>query len=306
MEEKYYKVLNADGISPTTNFDYTPYLPSLNKAGTWLPKIDNAKIRKDGYYASKYWTMWYSHGKRVYEVELADKIIPEDCGVEHQVCTSEMRLLKDVTDDVLKKFAEEKIADEANEKILGQKWNLGANNTGLRNIGSNNAGDFNLGSRNTGKRNRGDFNTGDANVGIDNVGDNNCGSANVGSNNIGHSNTGDGNKGSYNSGSANVGHKNSGSFNKGNGNSGKWNIGNFHCGFFNTDDEFISMFNKPTNLKSSEIKLPIWLNKPDCKAAFEAATRAEIEQTLALPNFDYSIFEEITGISKADFDRKLL
>ena len=65
------------------------------------------------------------------------------------------------------------------------------------------------------------------------------------------------------------------------------------------------MFGKPTNLKFSEIRLPKWLNFPNPREAFEAATRGEIEQTLALPNFDFQIFEKITSISKSDFVRKL-
>jgi hypothetical protein len=31
----------------------------------------------------------------------------------------------------------------------------------------------------------------------------------------------------------------------------------------------------------------------------------DLRKTLELPNFDYQIFEEISGISKADFDKKL-
>ena len=65
------------------------------------------------------------------------------------------------------------------------------------------------------------------------------------------------------------------------------------------------MFDKPTNLKFSEIRLPKWLNFPNPREAFEAAPTEEIEQTLSLPNFDFQIFEKITTISRSDFARKL-
>jgi len=41
------------------------------------------------------------------------------------------------------------------------------------------------------------------------------------------------------------------------------------------------------------------------KIAFDKATVEDIELTLELPNFNYEIFEQISGISKQDFDVKL-
>jgi len=292
MEEKYYKVLGGEGLSPSTKFDYTSYLPRGSKAGKWLPKIANAKIRMEGYYVSKYWNMWYSRGARVFEVEIRGGSKGDSAAVEDQICCAQIRLLKDVTEDV-----ERLIKDE--------NFNLGLHNTGARNIGRHNTGDANTGNRNTGKHNSGDFNTGDANAGIDNVGDGNRGSGNVGSRNAGHSNTGDGNEGSFNTGSFNTGNANSGSFNVGSRNSGKWNLGDYHTGFFNTKEPLAVMFDKPTNVKVSEVRLPKWLNRKDCKKAFEEATPADAALALKLPNFDYEIFEKITSISKADFDKKL-
>ena len=306
MHSKYYKVLDPRGISPTTNFDYSPYLPSRDGPGAWLPKIEDAKIRKSGYYASRYWNIWYSDGMRIYEVELDEKFVPDENGVEYQVCSPSMRLVRDVTEELLNEY----FAHDSNHAASGVtqacgKWNLGFANTGSGNTGSHNCGDFNVGNRNSGKRNLGDFNTGDSNSGIDNVGDDNFGSSNAGSHNRGHRNCGDLNIGSYNSGHSNCGHKNSGSFNTGNSNTGNWNIGDRHSGFFNTLPEKIYMFNKPTNLRAEDVKMPPWLNSPDIKKSFEAAPTEQILATINLPNFDYSIFERITGISKADFERKL-
>ena len=41
------------------------------------------------------------------------------------------------------------------------------------------------------------------------------------------------------------------------------------------------------------------------KKSFENTTREDAAKALELPNFNYEIFEEITGITKEDFDRKL-
>ena len=41
------------------------------------------------------------------------------------------------------------------------------------------------------------------------------------------------------------------------------------------------------------------------KIAFDKASKDEIKETLKLPNFNYQIFEEITGISKKMIEEKL-
>jgi len=41
------------------------------------------------------------------------------------------------------------------------------------------------------------------------------------------------------------------------------------------------------------------------KESFDNASKEDVAKTLELPNFDYNIFEEITGITKEDFDKKL-
>lgn len=300
MNVVYYKVLAKDAFSPTTQFDYSPYLPQNGKAGKWLPEIEKAQIRKAGYYVSRYWNMWYEEGCRIYEVECKGLLLGDENGVEKQACCAQIRLLKDVTESLVG-FLDLSTFGEFEKP----RFNTGPGNTGLRNTGSYNSGNFNTGSRNTGNLNSGDFNTGDNNTGIDNVGDNNIGSANSGCSNIGHSNSGNFNKGSYNTGKCNTGHCNTGSFNVGNSNVGKWNVGNYHCGFFNTKEAPIMMFNKPANVKISQVKMPLFLNEKDCKAAFEKTTLKDIQDALALPNFDFEIFEAITGISKADFERRL-
>ena len=59
------------------------------------------------------------------------------------------------------------------------------------------------------------------------------------------------------------------------------------------------------------IPWPLWIlrvkhpEKEMFKREFSRATVQDVILTLELPNFDYEVFEEITGISKADFNRKL-
>ncbi len=292
--EKYYKVLRADGFSPTKEFDYSPYLPKGDSPGAWLPPAENAKSPKDAYYVSKYWNFWYEKGFRIYEAQTdGAEDVSGARGVQKQLRCARIRLLRDATEDLLRGTAPD------------GNFNAGAGNPGTRNIGCRNAGDFNRGSRNTGNLNAGDFNTGDSNEGTDNVGDFNKGSSNSGDFNTGHRNTGSHNTGSFNTGSFNTGNANTGSFNRGDRNCGKWNVGDFHTGHFNTVPAPAMMFNKPCPVPPGEVKIPLWLNGPDPKKAFEDAGAEDLRRTLALPNFDFAVFEEITGISEADFRRRL-
>ena len=298
MEEKYYKILDADGASALKKFDYRPYLPGGELGGEWLPKIENPSITNGGYYVTKYWNMWYSRGARIFEVECAGLVSDAGAGVEHQACCETFRFLRDVTARLEPSLA-------FDEPDCGEKCNTGVGNTGLYNTGTFNCGNYNAGTRNTGSLNLGDFNTGDSNSGMDNVGDSNRGSCNGGSRNVGHSNCGNGTIGSFNTGSFNRGNGNTGSFNVGSHNSGKWNLGSYNVGFFNTKEPPLMMFDKPAFVSRKDIRLPKWLNCRDPKAALKTATKAEIEAALALPNFDYEIFFGITGVSKADIDARL-
>lgn len=155
------------------------------------------------------------------------------------------------------------------------------------------------------------------NLGLDNEGIGNSGKLNIGNFNCGDNNIGD-----YNSSNSNVGDYNSGMFNVGNCNNGYCNTGNFHNGFFNTGEANIRLFNKDTNFKFRHIRIPRWLfnieltfkhknnlkrreYKKAFKMAFKRALKYEIKDTLNLPNFDYKIFEEITGITKEMIKNKL-
>ena len=100
--------------------------------------------------------------------------------------------------------------------------NTGKDCTGLCNTGDCNTGNWNTGNRNTGNRNTGDWNTGDCNTGNWNTGNRNTGDCNTGDCNTGNRNTG-------------------------NWNTGDWNRSSFNAGCFNTEEQKITMFNKPSD-----------------------------------------------------------
>ena len=202
----------------------------------------------------------------------------------------------------------------------------------LINSGDCNSGDCNSGNCNSGDYNSGDYNSGDCNSGDRNSGDCNSGDRNSGDRNSGNRNSGNRNSGNYNSGSRNSGNYNSGNWNSGNYNSGNWNSGNWNSGFFNSDEPCVRMFNKMTNFKEKDIKIPYWcyfdltvwvshdtateeektehkveievcggfLKKINYKDAWRIAwNKASIEERkklFDLPNWDNQVFKEITGI----------
>jgi len=219
-------------------------------------------------------------------------------------------------------------------------WNTGDRNTGDRNTGDSNTGDRNTGDRNTGDRNTGDRNTGHWNTGYRNTGDSNTGDSNTGDSNTGDSNTGDSNTGHWNTGHRNTGYRNTGYRNTGDSNTGHWNTGHWNTGHFNTitpDD--ILAFNKPCKRSAwDECKKPNliynlvltwWVSENEmtdaekaadpnfymrggqlrCRTykeawrkAWDEASVADRELVRKLPNFDATVFKEISGI---DVDTEL-
>ena len=166
----------------------------------------------------------------------------------------------------------------------------------------------------------------------------NSGNCNSGDRNSGDCNSGDWNSGDWNSGDWNSGGWNSGARNSGARNSGNWNSGDCNSGFLNTNTPKIRIFNKEScviNIKfpgyfyfilniwvsvnemSEEEKeehsdykttggyLKIFEYKEAWKKSFENnCDKEQAEQTVNLPNFDYAIFKEITGITKDMLDDK--
>jgi hypothetical protein len=212
--------------------------------------------------------------------------------------------------------------------------NSGRGNSGYSNSGSWNSGDRNSGYSNSGSSNSGDRNSGDRNSGDSNSGNSNSGYSNSGSWNSGYSNSGSWNSGDSNSGDSNSGNSNSGNSNSGYRNSGSWNSGSWNSGYFNSDNPtVIRVFGKDCDVKIWEkaikptfifnIPLNTWINwdsmtdqekkdngkafitngylkklgyKEAWKVAYDSASSKDIEYLKALPNFDATIFKEITGI----------
>ena len=124
------------------------------------------------------------------------------------------------------------------------------------------------------------------------------------------SNTGDRNTGYSNTGDWNTGHRNTGDWNTGN-----WNTGHRNTGSLNTiEPETVYLFNKPILYKKyKEISFPSYFYfellykgyKESWKDSFKDASKQEAIETIELPNFDYAVFEEITGITKQMLNKKI-
>lgn len=214
--------------------------------------------------------------------------------------------------------------------------NVGDRNKGNGNVGYKNEGHSNYGSNNTGNSNSGDFNEGSKNVGRSNIGDHNVGSHNDGDGNkgdwnLGNKNVGSRNEGSYNTGHSNLGSGNRGSYNVGDRNYGYWNVGDGNLGNFNatdncrgwfcTEEPKMVLFNRPTDMSYSEfnktdagVLLGVLIMKLNTAAVecvdfdhrgllsrvsnrwWRQLTDDDRAKIRALPNFDWEIFTEITGI----------
>ena len=97
--------------------------------------------------------------------------------------------------------------------------------------------------------------TGLCNTGNQNTGNQNTGNQNTGDWNTGNQNTGDCNTGDWNTGDCNTGNRNTGNRNTGNRNTGDWNRSSFNAGCFNTEEQKVTMFNKPSDWTYRQ-----WLN----------------------------------------------
>ena len=87
---------------------------------------------------------------------------------------------------------------------------------------------------------------------IVNIGKNCTGRWNTGDCNTGNRNTGDWNTGNRNTGNRNTGDWNTGDWNTGDWNTGDWNKSSFNTGCFNTEEQKITLFNKPSGMTYRE------------------------------------------------------
>jgi len=195
-------------------------------------------------------------------------------------------------------------------------WNSGNSNSGHDNSGNSNSGYDNSGNSNSGNSNSGNSNSGHSNSGNSNSGYDNSGNSNSGNSNSGNSNSGHSNSGNSNSGHSNSGNSNSGNSNSGHGNSGNWNSGYDNSGDFNTTTpQYKNVFNKPCLTSVWEVSCkPDFLYfeliegktyKESFIESFNKSNKKDVKLLLLLPNFNYTVFEEISGITKEMIDNKL-
>jgi hypothetical protein len=228
----------------------------------------------------------FTSDNRVFEIEASGTVINGD----DKSCSSEIKFVKEI---------------EWKDVLV------------LVNEGRDNTGHSNTGNRNTGNSNTGDWNTGDWNTGDWNTGDWNTGNSNTGNSNTGNSNTGNWNTGYRNTGYSNTGNRNTGAFctieppfmlfNK----ESNW-----------TEKDFLN--SKAYSLMRNYVETKIWI--PDYKMTEEEKEKYPSYKTAEgyvkdipfkeafknawhnwsegnrkafaeLPNFDATVFEEITGVT---------
>ena len=316
---KYYKVISKENKALIGDFDYTSYLPKGNKKGKWLPIIKDIVKCSKGYHVTNYWNMWLeSKDNRIFEVEvkhLQDE--KETVGVIDKYVCKSFRFIKEikVKIDENSNTGDRNTGDSNTGYSNTGHWNTGDSNTGDSNTGYSNTGDSNTGNRNTGDSNTGDRNTGDSNTGYSNTGDSNTGYSNTGDSNTGNRNTGNRNTGHWNTGDSNTGYSNTGNRNTGHWNTGHWNNTNNNNGHFNTEEiKEIKVFNKMCSKDewdNSEKPNFLYFDidktgyKKSFIKSFKKANKEDIKLLINLPNFDYKVFEEISGITKLMITKKL-
>ena len=191
-------------------------------------------------------------------------------------------------------------------------------NTGDRNTGNRNTGDWNTGNRNTGNRNTGNGNTGDRNTG----------DRNTGNGNTGNGNTGNGNTGNRNTGDRNTGDRNTGDWNSTDNSTGCFNTETENIRLFNKPSDWTYRdwlnskawrvmtdcpYTKTIWIDSEEMidsekeENPTWectggylktihVTNRDKQAWWDNLSDYNKESVMSLPNFDKTIFKEVTGI----------
>ena len=262
---------------------------------------------------------------RVAEVLIWGKVKYEDVGVK--LCASNIKIVRELA------WSEVLFLCNSGNCNSGN-CNSGNCNSGNHNSGSWNSGSFNSGNWNSGYWNSGSFNSSSFNSGSCNTGSCNSGSRNSGNHNSGDYNTGDWNSGDNNIGDNNSGNGNSGDNNSGDYNTGNWNAGIFNTGACEYTFAFNQLVKKQDleclpSIPFLRFKLVEWipekhmlpeekeqhpkyatvggyLKKYDYKEAFrksfEEAKRLpdwpeQLKRLKALPNFNFKIFEEISGIT---------
>ena len=209
--------------------------------------------------------------------------------------------------------------------------NSGNCNSGNCNSGNHNSGNHNSGDCNSGNRNSGNHNSGNRNSGNYNSGNHNSGNCNNGNHNSGDWNSGKWNSGDWNSGNWNSGNWNSGDWNKSSFNNGCFNTIEPTIMMFNkpSDITYLDWVNSDARRLLDWIPKDvvewIWsdnmtdeekaahpehetiggylkvLDESECSQIWwNGLTNSQKEIIKSIPNFNESIFEEITGIRVED------
>lgn len=334
---KAYKVRKENAIKAYKAFnpDWTCRCFEYEVGKTYEMK-GKIQICQRGFHACEKFTDVFHYYRDDPGIKLAEVLcwgtvqrLPED--EDSKICCSKIKIVRELDrDELLKRFN----SGEDNTGWLNTgSHNSGSGNTGDFNSGSDNSGNHNFGSNNTGTYNVGHYNTG-----YSNAGHHNNGNYNFGNHNMGNGNTGNFNSGASNSGEGNIGSWNSGWFNLGNWNSGNRNTGCFNT----KNHVAYCFFDKPVRSSRRVFKYPRFLYfdlverkfeenmtekekrlhpeykvtggylkefeyKKAFRASFMRAKKREdwpeqYELLKALPNFNYHIFEEISGITKKELE----
>ena len=189
--------------------------------------------------------------------------------------------------------------------------NLGKGCTGLCNSGNWNSGNWNSGDHNSGDCNIGNHNSGDCNIGNHNSGDRNSGDWNSGNCNSGDWNSGDWNKSSFNNGCFNTIEPTIMMFNKPSDITYRDWISSDARHLLNQIPKNVVEWIQSDNMTDEEKAahpehettggyLRV-LDESECSQIWwNGLTNSQKEIIKSIPNFNKTIFEEITGIKVED------
>jgi len=268
----------------------------------------------------------FDSSNKVFEVEAFGDI--QTHHEDSKVATNKLRILREIPWSEVSIIANEGINNTGHSNTGNR--NTGNRNTGNSNTGNRNTGNSNTGDWNTGNSNTGYSNTGNSNTGNWNTGDWNTGNWNTGNRNTGNSNTGDSNTGNRNTGDWNTGNSNTGYSNTGNRNTGAFCTGNAPFLMFNkpvaigyTEIDFENT--RAYSLMRDCVDTKMWVcesqmtdtekeNYPSYKTAGGYLRDIPFKQAFqdawhnwssenrkaftSLPNFDWDVFSEITGVNR--------
>ena len=184
-------------------------------------------------------------------------------------------------------------------------------NSGNFNSGNCNSGNCNSGNRNSGDRNSGNFNSGDRNSGNFNSGNCNSGNWNSGDRNSGNRNSGDWNKSSFNNGCFNTVEPTIMMFNKPSDITYRDWANSDARRLLNLIPKNVVKWIRSDNMTDEEKEahpehettggyLKV-LDKSECSQIWwNGLANSQKEIIKSIPNFNESIFEEITGIRVED------